>query len=147
MIWRSPQLETFNLTGPRPPISATSADRSYVPRGRHASPSVEVVHLNGALPDPPESLTFSETQYAERIANKEPWYARCVADLVSRPVIFIGTDLREVPLWQHMELRRLRVKPKTDRRAGSILVTPTLTARGRSLFAEPRCSGSLAMSD
>ena len=128
----------FQLDRVPTPISATSADRSYVPRGRHGNPSVEVVHLNGALPDPPESLTFSETQYAERIANKEPWYARCVADLVSRPVIFIGTDLREVPLWQHMELRKLRVKPRIDRRAGSILVTPTLSPSRQELLQELR---------
>ena len=128
----------FQLDRTPIPISATSGDRSYVPRGRHGEPSLEVVHLNGALPDPPESLTFSETQYAERIANKEPWYARCVADLVSRPVIFIGTDLREVPLWQHMELRKLRVKPRNDRRAGSILVTPTLSPSRQELLQELR---------
>lgn len=128
----------FQLDRAPIPISATSADRSYVPRGRHGDPSLEVVHLNGALPDPPESLTFSETQYAERIANKEPWYARCVADLVSRPVIFVGSDLREVPLWQHMELRKLRVKPRNDRRAGSILVTPPLSPSRQELLQELR---------
>ena len=120
------------------PISATSQDRSYVPSSRQGAPHLEVVHLNGALPDPPESLTFSETQYAERIANKEPWYARCVADLVSRPAIFVGTDLREVPLWQHMQLRKLSTPPRNDRRAGSILVTPTLSPSRHELLQELR---------
>ena len=120
------------------PISATSEDHSYVPSSRQGAPHLEVVHLNGALPDPPEYLTFSETQYAERIANKEPWYARCVADLVSRPAIFVGTDLREVPLWQHMQLRKLSTPPRNDRRAGSILVTPTLSPSRHELLQELR---------
>ena len=96
------------------------------------------MHLNGCLPGPPDSLTFSETQYAERIANKEPWYARCVADLTTRPVIFVGTELREIPLWQHMELRKQRVTPRIDRRPGSILVTPSLSPSRQELLQEFR---------
>ena len=119
-------------------VSATLPDRAYVPTSRYGEPHLEVIHLNGALPGPPETLTFSETQYAERIANKEPWYARCVADITTRPVIFIGTELREVPLWQHMELRKLRVAPRLDRRPGSILVTPTLSPSREELLQEFR---------
>ena len=128
----------FQLNRAPTPISATSEDSSYVPRSRQGDPHLEVVHLNGALPDSPECLTFSETQYAERIANREPWYARCVADLVSRPVIFVGTDLREVPLWQHIQFRKLSMTPRHDRRAGSVLVTPTLSPSRYELLQELR---------
>ena len=72
-------------------------------------PRLEVVHLNGVVPAAPELLTFSETQYAERIANQEPWYSRCVVDITCRPVVFIGTVLQESLFWQHMELRRKRI--------------------------------------
>ena len=64
--------------------------------------SLDVVHLNGQLDvDNPESLTFSERQYAQRIANREPWYYRCVSDLMARCVVFVGTELRESPLAAH----------------------------------------------
>lgn len=128
----------FNINRQIEQISATLPDHSYVPRSRAGDPVLEVIHLNGSLPGPPESLTFSETQYAERIANREPWYARCVADLTTRPVIFIGTDLREIPLWQHMQLRKLRVAQRLDRRPASILVTPALSPSREELLHELR---------
>lgn len=90
------------------PISATNPSNHSEPRARHAGPELEVIHLNGFLADAPELLTFSEVQYAQRIANQEPWYARCAVDVRSRPVVFVGTELREIPLWQHIELRRRR---------------------------------------
>jgi hypothetical protein len=62
---------------------------------------LEVVHLNGLVPAPPESLTFSESQYAERIGDQEPWYSRCVVDITSRPVVFIGTTLQEAVVRQN----------------------------------------------
>src|SRR5437899_2594195 len=73
-----------------------------------AAHGLEVVHLNGLVGNSPETLTFSETQYAERIGSQEPWYSRCVVDITARPVLFIGTVLSESLLWQHMELRKRR---------------------------------------
>ena len=87
---------------------------------------MEIIHLNGVVTDPLHSLTFSETQYAERVARQEPLYARCVADLTARPVVFIGTELREIALWQHMELRREHLGGGRDMRPASILVCPSL---------------------
>jgi hypothetical protein len=109
-------------------ISATRSGRDNQAT-RTPGRTLDVVHLNGLLGDPPELLTFSETQYAERVANAEPWYARCAAELRSRPVVFVGTELREETLWQHMELRRRQFPYGTATLPpGSILVTPSLTS-------------------
>lgn len=76
-------------------ISAREREINQLPGTAPSSRGLEVVHLNGMVPSAPESLTFSETQYAERIGSQEPWYARCVVDITSRPVVFIGTVLNE----------------------------------------------------
>ncbi len=116
----------FSITRQPLSISALRTEKGEVrrPGGR----TVEVVHLNGMIGDPPELMTFSETQYAERIANQEPWYARCAVDLQARPTVFIGTELREETLWQHMELRRRRQPQESSiMPPGSILVSPALS--------------------
>jgi hypothetical protein len=92
----------------RPPITISARDAADHLPGVPSAQGLEVIHLNGVVPSPPEGLTFSETQYAERIGNQEPWYSRCVVELTSRPVIFIGTVLSESLLWHHMELRKRR---------------------------------------
>jgi hypothetical protein len=99
---------------------------------------LEVVHLNGMVPGPPESLTFSETQYAERIGGQEPWYSRCVVDLTARPVVFVGTGLNEPLFWQHMELRRRREKLGRDLRPTSILVSRDLSRPRREILRDLR---------
>jgi len=107
-------------------ICATANEATEAPTSRSRGP-LEVVHLNGwVAAGKPELLTFSDTQYAERISNREPWYSRCAADLEARPFIFIGTELNEIPLWQHVELRKRRTIHGRDLRPTSILVTPTL---------------------
>ncbi len=115
-----------------------AATPSKDPEQRIKTPQLEVVHLNGVVPGPPEYLTFSEAQYAERIAAQEPWYARCVADITCRPVIFIGTVLRESLLWQHMELRRRRETHGRDLRPTSILVTPDLNLPRQEILRDFR---------
>jgi hypothetical protein len=100
-------------------------------------PELEVVHLNGDIDGIPDGITFSTTQYAERLARPEPWYVRVAAELVSRPFVFIGTQLDEPPLWQHLELRRHRGgRGLRELRPRSYLVTPSLDAARRSLLAE-----------
>lgn len=115
-------------------ISATLKNDPRTPVARNPRNALEVVHLNGALPGPVESLTFSETQYAQRLASQEPWYARCAADLLTRPVIFIGTELRESTLFQHMELRRTRGGRRHQ--PTSLLITPELSASRADMLAE-----------
>jgi hypothetical protein len=113
----------------RQPLSISARDPKFsqmpgLPLGNRG---LEVVHLNGIVSDPVERLTFSETQYAERIGSQEPWDSRCVVDITARPVIFIGTALNEALLWQHMELRRRRENIGRDLRPTSILVTKNLS--------------------
>ena len=101
------------------------------------SAELEIVHLNGTKEDIPDRVTFSITQYAQRLAAPDPWYARLVSDIASRPFIFVGTNLDESPLWQHIELRELRGgRLMRELRPRSYLVTPTLDRTRRSLIEE-----------
>lgn len=115
-------------------ISATAA--GFQAPSRESGPVLEVVHLNGTLDDLPDGVTFSVTQYAERLARQEPWYAQCAADLVTHPVIFVGTRLDEPPLWQHIEMRRGRGNQQGLRelRRKSYLVSQTIDAPRRELL-------------
>jgi hypothetical protein len=126
----------FTLQRPLLTVSATTGETKPVPGA--AQHGLEVVHLNGVIADPPEKLTFSETQYAERIANQEPWYSRCVVEITSRPVIFIGTLLSESLLWQHMYLRRRRENLGRDLRPTSILITRDLPLPRRDVLRDLR---------
>ena len=123
----------FDLPRPLIPISATRprSKDMLAPRG------LEVVHLNGTLEDLPDNVTFSLTQFASRLARPEPFYMRFAADLLSRPVVIIGTRLDEPPLWQHIEYRRRRGgRELRELRPRSYLVTPTLDLARKALLAE-----------
>lgn len=113
----------------RQPISISARDpkHSQMPGLPIGGRGLEVVHLNGIVSDSLELLTFSETQYAERIGGQEPWYSRCVVDITARPVIFIGTALNEALMWQHMELRMRRENIGRDLRPTSILIAESLS--------------------
>lgn len=114
----------FSMRRPLVSISATSYGGAA--GDRPGTSRLEVVHLNGVVSQEPELVTFSELQYGERGAGPDTWYTRCVADLRTRPVIFVGTLLRESTLWQHVEIRRRH--PRGDiLPPGSLLVTPALT--------------------
>ena len=113
-------------------ILAATGREAEVPRSRSGGGGTEIVHLNGTIAlNSPAELTFSDRQYAERIASHEPWYARCVTDLGCRAFVFVGTELNEIPLWQHLELRRRREGHGRDLRPMSYLVTPVLDAPKR----------------
>lgn len=116
-------------------ISATSDRHEKIGRTRTAA--LEFVHLNGTKNDLPEAVTFSTTQYAERLARPEPWYVRLVSDLISRCCVFIGTQLDESPFWQHLELRRMRGgREARELRPRSYLITPSLDLPRKALLAE-----------
>src|SRR5262249_54124377 len=117
-------------------ISATIDRGEQIPAGRSERPALEIVHLNGLIGGTLETMTFSETQYAERIASREPWYSRCVADLTTRPVVFVGSELRESLLWEHLALRKQRTQTRIDRRPASLLVTPELSPARQELLRE-----------
>jgi len=124
----------FGLPRPLHVVSALREQYEPPPPGK---PALDVVHLNGDIDGIPNEITFSTTQYAERLARPEPWYVRLVADLVSRPFVFVGTQLEEPSLWQHIELRRSRGGRGTrELRPKSYIVVPALDAARRSLLAE-----------
>lgn len=113
------------------PLSAVTWGTSGLPTATHQT--LEVVHLNGVLEDAPDGVTFSPTQYAERLAGLEPLYAQCASDVLTHPVIYIGTPLDETPLWQHVEMRRRGPRTTREFRRQSFLITPTLD-RARAEF-------------
>lgn len=128
----------FALRRPLLTVSATVRESTQSPASLPTTNRLEVVHLNGLMSGPAESLTFSESQYAERIASQEPWYSRCAVDLLCRPVIFIGTVLSESLLWHHIELRRRRDSRSRDLRPTSILISKDLSLPRREILKDLR---------
>lgn len=124
---------------PRPIVSISGTE--LVP-GREAhgqlSTELEVVHLNGTIDDAPERTTFSPTQYGERLAGSDVWFARLAADLTTHAVVFVGTKLDEPPLWQQIEQRLHKGGDHGTRelRPRSYLVTPHLDRARQALLAE-----------
>jgi hypothetical protein len=111
------------------PITVTSAISDGFPT---SSQNLASVHLNGTIDDFPD-ITFSQRQYGERLARPDTWYLQLVRDLMASPVIFVGTELSESPLWQHLELRGKR-GPGRERRPRSYLVCPTLPAARQAML-------------
>ena len=125
--------EAFSLPRSMTSISATTTAR----RAQTSTQVLEVIHLNGTLDDLPNNVTFSLTQFADRLANFDPFYLEFTADLISRPVIIIGTRLDEPPLWQHIEYRQSRGgRNLRELRPRSYLVTPQLSLARRALLSE-----------
>ena len=86
-----------------------------------------VIHLNGTLADDPDDLSFSMPQYASRVGRPDPAYAELASELLSFAFVFVGTQLDEPPLWQHIEERRSRGgRGQRELRPRSFLVTPHL---------------------
>ena len=115
---------------------AVSAARRRGPDSDAARPNqLEVVHLNGRLQDLPHDITFSVTQYADRLATSDPWYLRFVTDLLTRTFVFVGTSLDEPPLWQHLAMREAKGgRRQLEHRHRSYLVTPNLTLARQALL-------------
>jgi len=108
----------YNLPRPLHSLSA-AADPLFVQSGLLS------VHLNGRLRDYPD-VTFSIRQYAQRAGQPDAWYQTLITDLLYRPILFIGTELEELGLWQYMELRRQRSTAQVEMRPASYLVSPSL---------------------
>ena len=96
--------------------------------------ALNVIHINGALCDVPDKVTFSRTQYAVRRIG-DPFYDVLRKDLVSRPVVFIGTSLEEGPMWQHLVMRGSKPAREREIRPRSYLVTPSLNRSKQALLS------------
>lgn len=117
-------------------VSAT-ATTPQRPAGSDLPLDLEFVHLNGTIQDIPDAITFSVTQYAQRLASNEPWYVRLVGDLATRPFVFVGSQLDESPLWQHLAMREHRgIRGLRERRPKSFLVTPHLDIARQALLTD-----------
>jgi hypothetical protein len=106
----------FNLPND---IHSISAIRDQIP----IPETLSAVHLNGKLTDFPD-MTFSPPQYGQRAAHPDFAYGALVRDLIAHCVVFIGTQLDEAPLWQHVAMRG--DKPGYEVRPKSFLVSPSL---------------------
>jgi hypothetical protein len=111
----------------RQPVSSSATTLASDEPRRPGASTLEVVHLNGMLSDSLESMTFSDAQCGSRTATPDSWYIRCAIDLQSRPVVYVGTELNESPLWQHIELRRRQGGESGIMPPRGILISPSLT--------------------
>jgi hypothetical protein len=84
------------------PIRSISATSGRV-QGSDDPSALEVIHLNGTIWDDLQDITFSPTDYGARLSTPDAAYIRCASDMVSRPVVVVGTELDESPLWQYLE--------------------------------------------
>ncbi len=88
---------------------------------------LEVAHLNGSVVENPAFWTFADADYSRRQSTPDAHYVKCVTDLLSRPVIFVGTELNESTLWHFIEQRRAKgARGVRELRPRSYLVTPFL---------------------
>lgn len=92
------------------------------------------IHINGRMSDFPD-VTFSAREYGERTAHPDPWYQHLIDDIVHKPILFVGTQLDEPPLWHHIAMRGEK-RGGTELRPGSYLVTPQLSVGRRSLLQD-----------
>ena len=94
---------------------------------------LDIIHLNGVVGDGPERITFSTMQYAGRLAQRCAFYSQLVRDFTEYPVLFVGTKLDEMPLWQHLELSGAR--EQLEESPPGLLVTQHVT-RARQCVLE-----------
>jgi hypothetical protein len=126
----------FEMPRQLAPISATTEMLSQSHDAPVRADKLDVVHLNGKLSDGLMKITFSVTQYAQRLASSEPWYVRLASELLTHSFVFIGTQLDESPLWQHIEMRSGRGRQVREKRPRSYLVTPQLNPAREALLAD-----------
>lgn len=88
---------------------------------------LDYIYLNGSLDDAPHAVTFSTNQYAERLSRDQPWYYQLVEDIMTHPIVFMGTQLEEPPLWQYIQKRQDRGgADQTEYRPKSYIVSRNL---------------------
>jgi hypothetical protein len=113
--WLPRKVEAFSPMSGR--VGNTESDKEIL----------RIIHLNGTIEGLPKDVTFSMTQYAERLAREEPIYTQLAVELLSHPFVFVGTKLDEAPLWQHIQLRASRGgNALGEFRPKSFLVSPHL---------------------
>lgn len=127
-------MKRFTLARPIQPISALVEE--YRPE-RLETKALTFIHLNGSIEHGIENVTFSTTQYGDRLANHDPWYEQFVDDLISHPFVIVGTRLEEAPFWRnlhaafgsdaHQEMMEV---------CNAYIVSPSLTRARRALLED-----------
>ena len=116
-------------------VSATSGRKEGV--ATHDSDELQVVHLNGLVGDQLSDLTFSPLDYGARLSRPDEWMMRALSDIITRPVVFVGTELDDPTLWQYLEYRRGKgQRGIRELRPGSILVSPQVNPARELLLRE-----------
>lgn len=118
----------FDLPQDLRPVSALTDPVSARGQG------LDVVHLNGRLTDFP-NITFSQRQYAERLGTPDLWYENLVREMRTRPVVYVGTSVDELPLWQYVEARGRRRQGR-ELRPRSFLLAPSLPLARETVLAQ-----------
>ena len=117
-------------------IYAVSATTGQM-QGVHRTSDLQVIHLNGAVWDEVGNLTFSAVDYASRLTAPDQWLTKCSSDIITRPVVFVGTEVDESSLWQYLEFRKGKgTRGLRELRPGSILVSPSLNSARRLMLRE-----------
>ena len=71
------------------------------------------------------------------MASPDSWLIRCTADIMGRPVVYVGTELHEPTLWRYIEGRSQKGgRHARELRPGSYFVTPTLSKAREVLLKE-----------
>ena len=116
-------------------VSATSGRKEE--SNQSATDELLVVHLNGLVGDDLSELTFSPVDYGSRQSIPDEWMVKALNDILSRPVVFVGTELDEPTLWQYLSYRQQRgVRGTRELRPGSILVSPHINPARELLLRE-----------
>ena len=116
-------------------VSATSGLKEGVTQS--ATDELLVVHLNGLVGDDLSRLTFSPVDYGARQSSPDEWMMKALNDILSRPVVFVGTELDEPTLWQYLSYRQQKGGRGTrELRPGSILVSPHINPARELLLKE-----------
>ena len=128
-------MRRYSLTRSVMSISATSGRKDGL--GAQRVDHLECIHLNGLVGDELHNLTFSSIDYGSRQATPDPWMIQVATDVVTRPVVFVGTELDEPTLWQYLEYRKQRGSRGTrELRPGSLLISPTLNSARRIILRQ-----------
>ncbi|HZA50940.1 MAG TPA: SIR2 family protein, partial [Myxococcaceae bacterium] len=123
----------FRLPRPIEPISALTTPLR--PELLHTRGLV-FVHLNGRVGDGVRHVTFSTTQYGERLARNDPWYSQFVDDLVHHPFVIVGTRLEEAPFWRTLHQHYGGDQAAPGEVCTAFIVSPKLTRARRILLED-----------
>lgn len=94
------------------------------------------MHLHGSLNDFSKPLTFTLEDFAGQTTKPNSWYQALIEDMLSKTVVFIGTELSEPPFYHYLQLRTHREGGVQESRAKAFLVKPNISPIYRRQFQD-----------